>query len=352
MKSSFLTPVSCLLGMGALTLASSTVVARAEMPSTDASVTPVRSTSTFIDRLTLDPNFSQMPASTTGQTQVKPIPVTNTKGSVAGGSPTATSIQPVAPVTKPGALTERVPTPIEKATDKPGQTHTQPTHLATSNKSKLKSHQASEAKQGAIAVQPTPGTAATSAALLTLPSQTSGQLLVLPARRETTIAQTDLDVRRGTVGVPNYVGVGGNIGLGGGDDEDDDDDDGDDDDNDGTALGSGGFVVNSKIGLSTNLSLRPGIILGDDAVFLIPLTYDFLIPRVDPFEPVRFAPFLGGGVAISTDDDASIGFLLTGGIDIPLSRAFVANASLNVGFIEDNTDFGLILGIGYTFPDL
>jgi len=38
-------------------------------------------------------------------------------------------------------------------------------------------------------------------------------------------------------------------------------------------------------------------------------------------------------------------------VDVPLSRSFVANGSINIGFIEDETDIGIILGVGYTFPD-
>lgn len=191
-----------------------------------------------------------------------------------------------------------------------------------------------------IAAAPMPGTAATSAQLLiTPPTQQSlpqAGSLSLSHKPSTILAQADLDPRRGRVGVPNYLGLGGNLGLS--------------DNSNGTSLGDGGFVVNSKIRLNSKLSLRPTAIFGNDATFLIPLTYDFTIPTADPFEPVRFAPFLGGGLAIATDDNDSIGFLLTGGIDVPISRAFVANASINIGFIEDETDFGLIIGIGYTFP--
>lgn len=196
-------------------------------------------------------------------------------------------------------------------------------------------------QEDAIATQSVPESLNSSADALTL-QPTQDEEIVLNESR--TLAQTDLDIRRGTRGVPNYLGIGINIGL------TEEDDDADDDGGE-TALGDAGFVINGKIGLSRNISLRPGVIVGDDALFMVPLTYDFLIPRVDPFEPVRFAPFLGGGVALSTDSDDNIGFLLTGGIDVPLSRSFVANGSINIGFIEDETDIGIILGVGYTFPD-
>lgn len=149
---------------------------------------------------------------------------------------------------------------------------------------------------------------------------------------DNTIAQTDIDPGRATRGGASYIGIGGNIGLTG-----------------DTATGNGAFVVNSKIGLTRTLSFRPSVIIEDDVDFLLPVTYDFVIQQEDPFERVPFAPFVGGGVAFSTDDDNNFGFLLTGGVDVPLSSQFVANATVNVGFIEDTTDVGIVLGVGYTF---
>lgn len=149
---------------------------------------------------------------------------------------------------------------------------------------------------------------------------------------DNTIAQTDIDPGRVTRGGASYIGVGGNIGLTG-----------------DTATGNGAFVVNSKIGLTRTLSFRPSVIIEDDVDFLLPVTYDFVIRREDPFERVPFAPFAGGGVAFSTDDNNNFGFLLTGGVDVPLSSQFVANATVNVGFIEDTTNVGIVLGVGYTF---
>lgn len=192
-------------------------------------------------------------------------------------------------------------------------------------------------QERAIATQPVIEPLNSSADSLTQQPTSNSEIVLNESQ---TLAQSDLDIRRGYLGVPNYLGIGINIGL--------TEENGDESE---TGLGDAGLVINSKIGLSDNLSLRPGVIVGDDAVFMVPLTYDFLIPRTDPFEPVRFAPFLGGGVALSTDSDNNIGFLLTGGIDVPLSRSFVANGSINVGFIEDQTDIGIILGVGYTFAD-
>ncbi|MDY6785942.1 MAG: hypothetical protein SW833_25905 [Cyanobacteriota bacterium] len=146
----------------------------------------------------------------------------------------------------------------------------------------------------------------------------------------------------------SYIGIGGNIGI----TENDDDatttttttTDGDRE----SPLGKGSFAINGKLGLGPSLSLRPSILVTDDLAFLIPLTYDFRIPTRDGVSP--FIPFAGAGLAVTTTDDNHFGFLLTGGVDYRISPQWTANGSLNVGFLSDTTDIGVILGIGYTFP--
>ncbi|MBD1833925.1 hypothetical protein H6F61_14830 [Cyanobacteria bacterium FACHB-472] len=177
-----------------------------------------------------------------------------------------------------------------------------------------------------VANKPFPD-ASTSAAALTQPQQTSSE-----TRSQNKVAQTDIELGRATRSGRSYIGAGVNIGFGG-----------------DTALGDGSFAIISKIGLSNTLSVRPSVLIGDDATFLIPVTYDFNIRQTDPFETLRFAPYVGGGVTISTGDDSTIGFLATGGVDVPLSREFTATAALNVGFQDDEIPVGLMVGVGYTF---
>lgn len=138
---------------------------------------------------------------------------------------------------------------------------------------------------------------------------------------------------RATRSGPSYIGVGGNIGLGG-----------------DTSLGDGSFSVISKIGLTRNLSIRPSAAIGDNTVILVPLTVDFPVSSVvdaDNFQ-VGAAPYIGGGAAISTGDNSKVGFLVSGGVDVPLSREFTATAGVNVGFL-DETEYGLTIGVGYNF---
>lgn len=178
-----------------------------------------------------------------------------------------------------------------------------------------------------LVAQPFPGASTSAAALTEQPQQTSSQ-----TRSQNKVAQTDIELGRATRSGRSYIGAGVNIGFGG-----------------DTALGDGSFAIISKIGLSNTLSVRPSVLIGDDATFLIPVTYDFNIRQTDPFETLRFAPYVGGGVTISTGDDSTIGFLATGGVDVPLSRQFTATAALNVGFQDDEIPVGLMVGVGYTF---
>lgn len=178
-------------------------------------------------------------------------------------------------------------------------------------------------------VTPIPGTTATSSAMLNseLPSATAQ-----PSSNQ--IAQSDIEVGGATRGGSSYLGVGGNIGITG----------------ESSALSDGNFTVISKIGFTRNFSVRPSAILGDDTVFLVPVTYDFSFQSLgDPFsEPLPIAPYVGVGAAIKTGDNSETAVLVTGGIDVPLNNRFTATAAVNAGFF-DKTDVGVLFGVGYNF---
>lgn len=175
---------------------------------------------------------------------------------------------------------------------------------------------------------PVPGTVATSSASLTTES---AQPTSEPSDNK--VAQSDIDIGRPTRGGRSYIGVAGNIGLNGGE----------------SSLGDGNFGVVSKIGLTNAFSVRPSAIFGDNTTILVPITYDFTLQSADPFnEPLAIAPYVGVGAAIKTGDDSQVGFLASGGIDVPLSTQFTATAAVNAGFF-DETDVGLLLGVGYNF---
>ncbi len=144
------------------------------------------------------------------------------------------------------------------------------------------------------------------------------------------------DVRpgRATRSGSSYVGVAGNIGLGGG----------------GTALGLGNFTIISKIGLTNSISVRPSAIIGDNTTVLIPITYDFNLRStgIDEEALSSFAPYLGAGIGIATGDNSDVAPMVTAGVDVPLTRQFTATAAVNAGFF-DSTSVGLAIGVGYNF---
>jgi len=149
-----------------------------------------------------------------------------------------------------------------------------------------------------------------------------------------TLAQRDINLGRRTRFNYSYIGVGFNLGLG---------------DNQDTTVGDTGFVINGKIAFNQNLSLRPAIVFADDTAFLFPVTYDFTLRGSDPFEPVPFIPYVGGGLILTTENNNNLGFLLSGGLDYLFSKQFVAHAGLNIGFLEQGTEVGLSFNLGYRF---
>ncbi|NJL66847.1 MAG: hypothetical protein HC894_08695 [Microcoleus sp. SM1_3_4] len=177
----------------------------------------------------------------------------------------------------------------------------------------------------------------TSASALTNKPQAGQTVPTAAETSKTEVAQDNVRIGRSTRSGPSYIGIGGNLGFGG-----------------DSALGDSSFAVISKIGLTTNFSVRPTVLFRDELTILVPVTYDFVsrdaVEVTDDFV-ITAAPYLGAGVAVSTGDNGNLGFLISGGVDVPLSSNFTATAGLNVGFL-DGAEVGLLLGVGYTFPQI
>lgn len=327
MNTIFSKRVSFLLGLTALTVFSGGLSATAQTPTATVidQKTPavVESSETAASEAIAEPTVMGMPI-------VKPVVKS------AGVTPMT---QSTVPDSTPVQVSPQVPASLQAPVSPQYNVGQQPVILSEYQDATLAEESvkpmASEPSSLAAAddtatTQPFPGVT-TSAAALATPQQPTAETPNLPNDSE--VAQTDIELGRATRAGRSYIGVGFNIGFGG-----------------DSALGDGSFAVISKIGLTNTLSVRPSVLLGDDTTFLLPVTYDFNIRQSDPFEPVRFAPYVGGGVTISTGDDSDIGFLVTGGVDVPLTRQFTANAALNIGFQSDEVPVGLILGVGYTFP--
>jgi len=155
-----------------------------------------------------------------------------------------------------------------------------------------------------------------------------------PATGNIQLTQAPIVPGRSTRSGPSYIGIGGNIGLGG-----------------DTTLGDSGFAVISKIGLTRNLSARPAVVIGgNDPTVLVPVTLDFPISSVAEAGRVnlRAAPYVGGGIAISTGSSSLVRPLITAGVDVPVAPRITATAGVNFAFFDD-TEIGLVLGAGYNF---
>lgn len=151
-----------------------------------------------------------------------------------------------------------------------------------------------------------------------------------PETSSSTVAQ-DITPGRATRSGSSYIAVGGNIGLGG-----------------DAGLGESSFAITSKVGLTNNISARPGVFIGDDATIVLPVTVDFPTAAVIDEGRLSIAPFVGGGIAISTGDNSDVSPIITAGVDVPISSQFTGVASANVSFFDD-AEVGLMLGVGYNF---
>jgi hypothetical protein len=176
--------------------------------------------------------------------------------------------------------------------------------------------------------KPMPGTAATSAAALSRTKSPTTQPTGVKEAAEPLVAQNRVeDVRpgRATIGGLSYFGVGGSFGT------------------------NNAFAVVSKIGLTTDLSVRPAVTIEEDeAYFRIPLTYEFApIPPGANFTGfASLSPYIGGGITVNTDGDTSA--LATAGVDFPLGPRFTGTVNVNVDFLDD-TQVAAVIGFGYNF---
>ena len=120
----------------------------------------------------------------------------------------------------------------------------------------------------------------------------------------------------------------------------------------GPALTIGGgqtvFGVESRFGVSDNLSLRPFVNFpSGGTVFGTSLTYDFATSRG---EKVQITPFLGGGVAVASGGGSNnTQAYFTGGADFGVTENIELKAELNVPLSSNNSSTSVVLGAGFKF---
>ncbi len=119
----------------------------------------------------------------------------------------------------------------------------------------------------------------------------------------------------------------------------------------GIGGGDDGFVINGKITLDDNLSIRPSVATdfnfddSEDVSYLLPLTYDFNAVDAD----ANLYPFVGAGIGGDLGDDSTVEFALTGGLDYRFSDHWVANGSVNYLPFADADEVDFMVGVGYVF---
>ena len=187
-----------------------------------------------------------------------------------------------------------------------------------------------EALAESIAVQPVTSEAeALADATFVGTPEASAADLAYPMAEEEAIAQTRRRRTRGEVaGSPAFIGIGGDLGT----------------------TDDLSFAVISKLAVSRQVAIRPSVLIGEDFAVLVPVTYEFSRFNTSAGR-VQFLPYAGVGASyIDSDDSSELGLLLSGGVDIPISRRFTANAQANyAGIFSDSENLGVTLGVGYNF---
>lgn len=160
-------------------------------------------------------------------------------------------------------------------------------------------------------------------------TETEASTLASPSTEESAqLAQARRRTTRGVAGSSNYIGIGADFGT----------------------TDDISFAVISKYALSDQIAVRPSVLIGDGFAVLVPVTYQFNRFSTD-IQGFQISPYAGVGASyVDGDDDSNLGLLLSGGVDVPLSQRFTANAQANfTGIFSDESNFGVTVGVGYNF---
>ena len=163
--------------------------------------------------------------------------------------------------------------------------------------------------------------------------------LITLAWKDPASAQTKPQDSSNKTDIPtrSYTGLGGNIGL----------------DGESTTIGDGAFSLLGRTAFSKNVSLHTSTVFSNDSVSAFALTFGIPIYKSSGDRLELVYPFIGGGIAIeNVFDDFNTDGLLTAGVDVPITERIVTTGRINVGFADDDTDVGLLLGVGYNFSIL
>jgi opacity protein-like surface antigen len=119
----------------------------------------------------------------------------------------------------------------------------------------------------------------------------------------------------------------------------------------GIGNGQTSIGIDSKFGVSDNLSIRPFIYFpSGGTIFGSGLTYDFNLTNTG--NKVQITPFIGAAVAIGSPNngrpsETTVGF--TGGADFDVTDSVQLRAALDVPLSSNNSSTSVRLGAGFRF---
>jgi hypothetical protein len=120
----------------------------------------------------------------------------------------------------------------------------------------------------------------------------------------------------------------------------------------GIGGGDDGLVINGKLSIADNVSIRPEVATdfdfndSEDVSYLIPITYDFNSVGTDNYQ---FNPYLGAGVGGAIGEDSTAEFAVVAGADYRFAKKYIANGSVNYSPFADNDEIGFSVGVGRIF---
>jgi hypothetical protein len=111
--------------------------------------------------------------------------------------------------------------------------------------------------------------------------------------------------------------------------------------------GSTNIGIDSKFGISDNISVRPAIYFGNGATVIgSGLTYDFDLKAASAS---KITPYLGGFVFTGTNSGSSTIAGITGGADFDLNESLQLKAGVLIPITNGGGNTGITLGAGFKF---
>ncbi|RUS97423.1 hypothetical protein DSM106972_085260 [Dulcicalothrix desertica PCC 7102] len=134
----------------------------------------------------------------------------------------------------------------------------------------------------------------------------------------------------------SYIGIGANFGISG----------------DATGITDTNFAILGKTAFTGNFALHDVTTIFGNSTATSALALTGSIPIRDSAGQVIASPFIGGGTLIRVTSKFKLDPLLAAGVDVPISQDLTATVRVNIGFIGNDTDAGLLVGIGYNYTGI